>query len=457
MSSWFSIQPPSSAASENDNPLGPGIIHPVSSRYDPSGLFGELNDEDTAWLAQTSGFVTETQTFYLTLSDGRLAMCQVIHSSVGLWYPQIQFTFRYFDPNSKTHVWKSTNVTNFKTPPNLSTPQSASSSSSTQQAPASQKGYDKRSCQADQFSILLDPSQPDCYVVTGNHDDSVQLKFKVTRMKDVSGWKLGHDNRGGFTYFGNQSNQLKKDKSSNSKKPDITASSDGFLVHRFWPRCSVTGYMVVSGQMIELDNSRAIFIHAVQGMRPNLIASRWNFCNFQSLPVQSDEGQPQTDPGVSLTLMEFTTVPGTYGPAQVISVGSIVVGDRLVAVTCGADPEGKIQAKTTHEGPFIHDPDTGYKAPSSIRFQWDGPMVERKALSSGSGQAHAQISLDLGAEARKDGKNYYTQGLIGKVDVMAEIPYLVKKVVAAVAGAKPYIYTASFYPVFFFFKSVFFF
>jgi hypothetical protein len=46
-------------------------------------LFGELEPKDTEWLATSSGFVTETQTFYHFLEDGSSLMFQVIHSSVG--------------------------------------------------------------------------------------------------------------------------------------------------------------------------------------------------------------------------------------------------------------------------------------------------------------------------------------------------------------------------------------
>lgn len=438
--SWFSIQPPSS--SEEIKPedrkskdalpfLGPGVLHPVSSRYGPHDLFGHLNEEDTAWLAQSSGFVTETQTFYLTLPGGALAMCQVIHSAIGLWYPQVQFTFRYYEPHSKTHIWKSTNVTNFKTPPPLSN--------------SSPTHYDRRSCQADQFSILLDPARPDQYTITGKHDNDVQLHFNVTRMKNVPGWKLGHDARGGFTYFGSQSNG-KKDSHKDSRKPDYSAGSDGYLVHRFWPRCNVSGHIVTGGRMQELEEARAIFIHAVQGMRPNLIASRWNFCNFQSLPSKADTNST-SDAGVSLTLMEFTSVAGSYGPAQVITVGSVVVGDRLLAVACGPRPNEPIEASTSHEAP-LRDPDTGYDIPSSIKFTWSAPLVpETTKPSSGDSspgatpQASAEISLKLDGRLQPGNGSYMSDGLIDKVDVMAQIPYLVKKVLAAVAGARPYIYT----------------
>lgn len=432
--SWFSVEPPSqtppaSASFPTLPPLGSGVFHPVSSRYDPDSLLGDLKDEDTSWLAQSSGFVTETQTFYATMPGGKFAMFQVIHSAIGLWYPQIQFTFRYVDQASASHVWKSTNVSNFKTPP----PSTSSSSLK----------YDRRSCKADQFSILLDPAQPDRYTVTGKHDDSVQFQFTVTRAAGVPGWKLGQDARGGLTYFGKSNPK----ESSKAPGPDYSAGTDGYLVHRFWPRCHVTGHLVINGQLQELEGSRAIFVHAIQGMRPNLIASRWNFCNFQSVRSSTEPSSQDDDPGVSLTLMEFTSVPGSYGPPQTVSIGSIVVGDKLIGLSCSPNPHDSVVAKTIHQAPLFHDPDTGYNVPSYIKFEWLAPLLPSatdhsdQTIQSTHQSASAEINLDLEAKKVSDAESYVTKGLVEKVDVMAQIPYLVKKVIAAVAGARPFIYT----------------
>jgi len=63
------------------DPTAP-TFHPVSSRYPPSELFGELEPSDTEWTC-AGGFVTETQIFYNILEDGTSVMCQVIHSAIG--------------------------------------------------------------------------------------------------------------------------------------------------------------------------------------------------------------------------------------------------------------------------------------------------------------------------------------------------------------------------------------
>lgn len=54
----------------------------------------------------------------------------------------------------------------------------------------------------------------------------------------------------------------------------------------------------------------------------------------------------------------------------------------------------------------------------------------------------ASIHLNVTSETSTP-QNYKAKGLVERVDVLAEIPYLVKKVVNVVAGTKPYIYQVS--------------
>lgn len=67
MSSWFSVAPADS---------GPKL-HPVHLAFGQEALFGPLLDEDTAWVATSSGFITETQIWYATTPSGGQIMCQV--------------------------------------------------------------------------------------------------------------------------------------------------------------------------------------------------------------------------------------------------------------------------------------------------------------------------------------------------------------------------------------------
>lgn len=66
-------------------------------------------------------------------------------------------------------------------------------------------------------------------------------------------------------------------------------------------------------------------------------------------------------------------------------------------------------------------------APHGLSFTWAGERVD------GKGQAKASVTLD----------DVWT-GLVEKVDVLAELPYVLRKGVTAVTGAKPYIFQVSY-------------
>lgn len=370
-----------------DAPTGPKL-HPVTDNGSSSSQFGRLEQGDTEWLTQTSGFITETQTFYSTTADGAILMGQVIHSGVGLWYPQIQFTFRYHNPTTNQTIWKSTNVKNFVVGPN---------------------GLDRRSSKSDQFTITLNPDRPTEYKFDGKYDEEVQISWIVKQLAE--GWKYGSGARGGMTYFGKLNDAAP---SGEPGSPDYKAGGDGFMVHRFWPRCSFTGITRIGNQVLDMSGSRGIFIHAIQGMRPNLAACRWNFHNFQSVGESDNEK-------VSLTQMEFETT-SDYD-RQKINIGSIVIGDRLLAVVGGKG------STCTHEE-LKKDPQTGYDAPGRIVWDWDGKVLEKEH------DIKAKVVLDL----LKGGEGYETKGLIEKVDVLGEIPGVVKSVISYAAGTRPYIY-----------------
>ncbi|KAK4055893.1 putative cell survival pathways protein [Microbotryomycetes sp. JL221] len=387
--SWFG---------SSSTPSGPNF-HPVQLAFDQQALFGPLEPQDTEWLC-AGGFVTETQTFYATTNKGQLVMCQVIHSAVGLWYPSIQFTFRFVDQTNNKHVWKSIAVTNFSSSPS---------------------GLDKRSCRSDQFSITCDGSK---YTIIGKYDDDVSLSLTFERL--AQGFKVGAGPRGGMSYFGQS-----KPPTTKTVGPDINGGTDGYAVHRFWPRCKVTGVVRFGQQeMIDLEQSRGMFVHAIQGMRPNVLAASWNFANFQS-PA---EGQ---DSGVALVMMEFKTIP-LYGNKKV-NIGCIVVDDKLIAVTAGGDGVEGDKSTCIHLNP-IKDAETDYKAPSSIKYLWSGSTLD-SSTGKPTGQTNTTGEILLELKTNQDNEKYETRGLVEKVDVLGQIPYLIKKFVNYAAGTKPFIYT----------------
>jgi len=271
-----------------------------------------------------------------------------------------------------------------------------------------------RSSKADEFSVLYkshpDSEFPESYTIRANLGVDLQVSLEVKRPASIPGWKVGKGPEGGYSHFG-----------VDPKKPD------GYVIHRFWPRLQATGHVIRSGQA-EAINGTGIFIHAIQGMRPNLVASRWNFANFHSNELG----------GVSAVQMDFTTCDanGKHGPGSggvVVSVGSVVIGDKLVSVTSetkwpGEEPKGSVISRATHLN-TEHDPDTSYGKPKDILFEWKAPSI----IPDAPGTVEAKLPAHLGSV--QDPK-----GLIEKVDVLAEIPYVLKVAVNYVAGTKPYIY-----------------
>jgi hypothetical protein len=87
-------------------------------------------------------------------------------------------------------------------------------------------------------------------------------------------------------------------------------------------------------------------------------------------------------------------------------------------------------SRATHTS-TAKDDFTGYDGPTGINFEW-----EADSRAEGGGRVRAELTVPLSV---KDGEG----GLIEKVNVLAEIPYLVRKALSAVAGIAPYIFQVS--------------
>lgn len=384
-------------------------FHAITDSVAQDALFGPLEASDLEWTC-AGGFTTETQTWYSVLEDGSFATSQIIHSAVGLWYPQVQMTFKYFNPKTGKKIWKSVNVTKF----------------------AAQN--DKRSSKAAEFSVVFSTtdSGDDKYTITANLDSDLQISWSFTRPAAVKGWKLGSGPKGGFSYFGSN-----------------LGSPEGYVIHRFWPVAESEGHIISKGAAIDAKG-RGMFVHAIQGMRPNLVAAKWNFANFQA----NDEKLGR----VSGVMMEFTTTPD-YGSVEqggekaaqqqhrqslTVNIGSIVAEGKLISVTAATRTAGAADSQPGRQSnSYVNhldktlDQDTGYQAPQQIEYHWQGPLLD---ASTGKGNLQNSVDASLKVELGKPYPSSETHGLVDKVDVLAEIPYMVRKLVNYVAGTKPYIY-----------------
>ncbi|ANB12475.1 Svf1p [Sugiyamaella lignohabitans] len=352
----------------------------VDKTVENKNPYGKLTKDDLSWKAPYSSNV-ETQTFYFHSQSGYYGFVQVIHSNpVGIHFTA-QFTCLVVnDSKPDFKVWTSTHLENFVA-----------------------KGTEFT---ADGLSISLNESE-DEYTITSvvNEESLVELKIK----RESDGFKIGAD---GTSVYGEDLN-----------------NPWGSMRHVFWPRCLASGKIVVNSKgnngtdnvdgsaasstdapaadrdqlEIAFNNESAMYVMALQGMKPHHAAAKWNFLNFQG-------------PTISAVVMQFTTPP-SYGD-QTSSVGGIVKDGKLIATA--------VDCQVEHQETKVDE--VGWPAPHKIEFKLAGPKIETPDAEIGSEPAvTAQVygALDK---------------LVDRVDVMAEIPSFVKRVVSGVSGAKPYIY-----------------
>ncbi|WWC94309.1 hypothetical protein V866_001151 [Kwoniella sp. B9012] len=390
--SWFSSQSSNSSKDATN-------FYPVTSYL--SG-YGELTSADTAW-ANTSnkGFQTETQIWYTVLEDGTWIMVQIIWSYVGIFLvpATTQMTFKVYNPHTQKSTWRSINASGAK--------------------------FDKQSLKTDQFEIKHtgSPTTEEVYHIVADLDKNVHLDVKFTKPAEAPGFKFGQGAQGGISTFGKDREEAKR---------------DGFVVHRFHPFSFSSGTVTIEDKPLDVKGD-GMFVHAIQGMRPNLVATRWNFAFFTTTPGADD---PKLG-GVRAVQMEFETTD-EYGPKgsksgrTKVNIGAVYTTKHSPLIVTGQThlppsstdvyphPTDSISS-AVHKSP-IKDKETGYLVPSSIEFEWSAQKV------SGEGKVSAKVVQNVAGAIVGQG------GLIEKVDVLAEIPYVIRKGLAAVTGTKPYIY-----------------
>ena len=108
-------------------------------------------------------------------------------------------------------------------------------------------------------------------------------------------------------------------------------------------------------------------------------------------------------------MMEFTTPP-SYG-STVVAVGGIAKDGEIV---CAGTSLSATHVESTH------DSENDWPEPKTIRFSWDCKTKDGKDVS-------AVVEGSLGKR-------------LDRIDIMAEVPRIVKAIAGSVAGTRPYIY-----------------
>ncbi len=354
---------------------GPSAIQSVAEEAKETP-YTEIKPQDLTWTAMESTCV-ETQVFYISSETGPAVFVQLIYNNVAYVSPQLAFLFCLrvlTHPNTHSGI-RTTCQFNTKIF-YVNEPKREPLWSST---PLKNHEFseDMTSFYASDCAIELSDDGLS-YSVKSHNDDEVVVNLTITRT--APGFEAGKTGR---TLFG-----------TDLRHPW------GSMRHVFWPRCVAAGTITTKADgPIDLAGGRAMFVHALQGMKPHHLAARWNFANFQG-------------PEYSAVLMQFTTPP-SYG-STVVTVGGIARDGEIVVA--GTD------ATATHLA-SREDDENDWPAPTQIKYTWAGTAKDGSKV---------EAVLEGALEERLD-----------RIDVMAEVPNVIKKIAGSVAGTKPYIYQVS--------------
>lgn len=289
----------------------------------------------------------ETQTFYFMTDEGVTCMAQVIYSNVMGVRTTCQFNSKIFDHDGPgKHQWCSD--------------------------PLHNHGFDDRQTGffADKVDVSLSEDGTTYTIKSAANDDCL---CNLTVKRTAPGFVAGEN---GTSFFGTDHN-----------------NPWGSMRHAFWPRATVSGTMQTTKKTYNV-NGRAVFIHALQGMKPHHAAARWNFVNFQT-------------PTYSAIMMEFTTPP-SYG-RTVVNVGGLAKDGELIYAGC---------TNTVTHLAATTDPVSEWPEPKALLCHWTGK--DGKPV---------QVELEGELGERTD-----------RVDVLAHVPTIIKNLIGGVVGTKPIIF-----------------
>ncbi|TAQ87548.1 hypothetical protein B7494_g4131 [Chlorociboria aeruginascens] len=330
---------------------GSSAIQSVATQAETTP-YSVLTKEDVKWEAMESTCV-ETQSFYLMADNGHIALAQVIYSNVAGIRTTCQFNTKIFYPKntSKPNLWSSDPLSNIEF------------------------SEDKNNFYAENCAIELSDDGKTYTIKSMTNQQSI-VNIKVTQV--APGFQVGRD---GKSYYG-----------TDPKQPW------GSMRHAFWPRNTVEGTIVTKDGPIDFKG-KALFIHALQGMKPHHAAAKWTFADFQG-------------PSFSAVMMEYSTPP-SYG-STVVNVGGLIKdGEIITAGSSNSAVHSKVKGDEVNDWP----------EPEEVRFEWTGKTKDGKSVTA---------IIEGPLDERLD-----------RVDVMAEVPGFVKVIVASAAGTKPYIYQYS--------------
>lgn len=178
------------------------------------------------------------------------------------------------------------------------------------------------------------------------------------------------------------------------KIPFMDDADSGYVLAQLVPKANIRhANFSLEGKVIELDHAMGCFVHAVQNQPQQ--AARWNFVDFQS---EKD----------ALMMFQFE-IPGESGVVTQ-SQGALILDNQLTAIC--------FDNHSTFKSSEVDD-FSGYHIPKAITHVWRGTTMANEPV---------QVTMHL--ELTR---------LLDKIDVLGELPFLVRKFVQTFITA-PFVY-----------------
>ncbi|KAI8873450.1 hypothetical protein GQ42DRAFT_30081 [Ramicandelaber brevisporus] len=359
----------------------------------------DLVASDTAWHASGTG--SESQTLYVVTNDGAIVLLQVAWAHVGL-FPTIQVSMRY-NGSGGVVAHRTVNCSTFNLAEDRrSVKTDAMNVTASQQA--SPKGSNAGATWEFKFGL--------------SNSDAKHLRGSVVFEVVDRGYKVGP-----------QGNVLLSQSNGDEAK---------FMSHRYFPFGKCRGEMVIENKTTVSLDGVGTFIHAHGGgVKPHSVAPRWSLL-VASLPsaevysrqTSSDEwtksGDYNGNANAHLSLLRYITSK-QFG-SEHISMGGFVWNGKLYSVTT---------QNTCDYLDTSFDKDTKYEVPAHVKYHLAGNTLPNVLPANVIGDKEfAGPTATFEGDLTFDTNN---KSLIAKVDVLAELPYLIRKVIQALI-TRPFLY-----------------
>ena len=389
---WFS-SPLSSPMQGNPPEFGQHGVEPVASHMEQGpDLIKPLQNSELKWQCDKHG-TNEGTSVYIRFDDGSFGHAQYVYSSIGL-SPNCQLYWRYWsNPELTSTVTLSETVSN--------TGNYSKSSDKHKHIFTPAQAVDEQSFTANLSASNMKVSDGECSVsVTGCNNTGMTLKnHSAVDANPVYDMQMFPKDKGsGISLTLESLTPAVRIKSGKTMLQPHGQSSPYYTYHYFLPLIRVNGTLHLGKSKEKQVQGYASIIHGFQSTKPHLIATRWDM--FQMIDAQSK----------SVILMLQMKSPRVFS-RQVVCQTLVVRDGRLECCTT------KSYIRHGQEGAV--DPQNNYFIPKDVEFHIEGETVDKK-------------SLEIKAKVE-------TNTLTTKIDILAELPFLLRKVLQALI-AKPFSY-----------------